>query len=172
MAAVYLGSVSVGGALPSLLSLNSAALAKAQLDLAASVALDASLQISASDPLSALTSAVQFVASGQALAGLTFVTPTDLLNSINLSVSANAAVTASLTVQVDVLSGLANLLSTPGVHAYAMEGPTGSLASDLQTLTSAGLPGGAGPSEQGYGIALLTNSLAAWVALQSVVKTT
>ena len=170
MTAVLIGSLTVGDIVPGFRNANAIRLAAAQQDLAVALAAVASINVQVGDPASLIASAVSFVASGQASAGLALVSPTDLLNALTANLSVNVGLTASLNSAIAGYLAIAAGFSVGGIAAYAIDSTAGATGSDLSAVLTSGLPGGGGSGAHVQGVLLLTESPTAFVALGNAVR--
>jgi hypothetical protein len=132
--------------------------------LAGYIAAQASIAITPPTLAFQLEAALGLVAQLQALVAL------DLPSiSINLSIVAGLIAElelslGSLTAQLNFAISLGLILGTPGVYLVRHSGPVGD-------VLPGGLPGGAGPSQQVEGIAILATDAGAWSAMQALFRT-
>jgi hypothetical protein len=177
MTVEYGGSLTLGQCIPMALA------AQAQLDVAIGVslpslqaklagALAAQLNLTTNPPTLAanLSAALALVASIQAsiVAGLP---------SVDFQLTALAAIIADIELQIGSLTASASfslnflaLLGSPGVRYYLYEGRADQLGSGMTAELSAGLPGGAGPSETIAGVILTANDGGTIEALRTVLR--
>jgi len=169
VSAIYLGSLSVGDVVPAALRMQAGLRANLSASVQAAASVNASLKASVADPASLLASAVHFVGSGQAAAGLALVSPAQLLGSLNTSLSANVALSASLQVQLAPVDALGLLLSTAGVHLYRVDNRVDHVGSDLSAALP---PPGVRGTDSAQALVLMTTEPAVWTALAGVLKAT
>lgn len=171
MTVEYAGALTLGQAIPMANTANVtlAAAANASLpDVQARV--DGLLALSITPPpsLASLIASVQ--ATLDALGALVAAPLPD--------VTATAAALADLQATLGQLSAalsfsvsFGSLLGTAGIHYYVFAGRADALGGEMSAQLSAGLPGGAGPSEHIAGAILLANDAGAISALQTVLRT-
>lgn len=160
MSVTYLGSLTVGGAMPGAAIAIDAALPDIQARLAALAAFTPTAGSFAAN----LSLAQGIVANIQACMSAGLQPP-----SIDAQLAAVAALVADLTAQLNVALEFTNALAVGGVHAYRYSGQAGSLGSEFQAELSGGFPGGSG-SDATNAILLAATVPAAWAALAKVLK--
>jgi hypothetical protein len=169
----YIGGVSVGAAIPSLLS------AQVSLDAELSAKLgelqaraEAVIQIAAGLTVTPISIEASITALTAALAGLQAALT-------NPAASANFTVIADMTAEIALLideveaglaasASLGALCATAGLHMYLLEGDIGQMGNDLQSELAGGMPGGSGPAQEGVAIVLLAGSPVSIAALRTV----
>jgi hypothetical protein len=129
-----------------------------------------------------------------ALAGLILTPPTlatQLVGAINLVTQVTLAITlgvpgvsfqldavvaliaeltatlGSLSAELSIIVGLADLLGMGGVDAYKFEGTCAQLSNQLGDFTNGGFAGG-GPGSSGYAIVLTAGTPELWAALSEI----
>lgn len=170
MTITYAGSITLGEAIPM------AQDATVELDASVGALLpdvqarvDGLLALSIAPP----PSLADLIASAQALLAALQA----LLAAPLPDVSATAAALADLQATLGSLNAslafsvsLGSLLSQAGIHYFVYAGAAGDVGGELAGVLSAGLPGGAGPSEQCAGVILLASDGGAISALQTVMR--
>lgn len=167
MAVVYGGSLTLGAISPQ--------------SLGAQVALDAALGLSMPDFQARLDGALaisiqpppslaSLIASAQALLAalqsLIAAPLPDVAATAALILELQATM-ATLTANLELSVSYGNLLSQAGIHFYAYSGRADALGGEMSSQLSAGLPGGAGGSENIAGVILAANDGGAIAALQA-----
>jgi hypothetical protein len=172
VAVVYGGSLTLGQAIPLANQANAALAASVGLALPDLQArLDGALAISVAPP----PSLADLIASVQAmLAALQTLLAAPLPDvSATLSLIADLQATmATLNANLALSLSFGNLLGSPGIHYYAYFGRADQLGPEMSGHLSAGLPGGAGPSENIAGVILAANDAGAIAALEAVFAAT
>lgn len=165
MSLTYLGSLTVGDALPAVADFN----AQADASLSAQLPdVNARLNGFASIDLTPVTvldliAQIQGILTALNALSIPVITPT-------ISVGAQADLTAQgadLSAGLSASVALGNLLSAAGVHAYAYEGQAFDCGPAVSVATSSGLPGGA-PSDQVFGLLLFTSVPSTAAALKTL----
>ena len=173
MTATYLGSLTIGDALPGAAAVSLAGAAGISAALPDILARLAALQAFAPSPVSftaQLALAQQMVTSIELSISLGVPAP-----SIAAQIAAIAALIASLlatvssiNVQLDLIADFQALLGAAGVHGVAYVGTVGGFASDVSSALS-GVPG-LSSGDACNAITLLTTVPATWVALAQIMK--
>lgn len=156
-----LGSMSIGTLCPSSLSAVASLLGQLQANLSGLLKVQAALTVSPPS-LSANISGVAKVAASLALA---VEGP-----SVTLQISAVASLIAQLQVQVSALVALMASLGTAGVAVYAFDGTASELGTQVSSVTSSGIVGGA-PGDHANALVLATTIPATWLAMQQFFTT-
>lgn len=134
-----LGSVTVGGSIPSLAAAQAALLLQLQASLSAALQVGVSLSVNLADPaafLAQLTLGLSQLSANLAL----FASPP----SISAQASANASLTASLNPAVALQLSLAATLATAGLHLFVYDGTIAGAGATIQGgFDGAGLTGSA-----------------------------
>jgi hypothetical protein len=164
MTTVYLGSLSIGGAVPGV----QGAIVNALGDVQARVTAVASFVPSITPPsISAdIQTNAQILANLNAAATFGIEPP-----SLDLQVSILASSLLLLKAQLDVILDLMNAFGSAGVHAYTYDGTASGLGAEFSTELAAGFPGGA-PSDPTHAILLATTIPATWAAMSQIFKVT
>lgn len=171
MTVAYGGSITLGQAIPAALSaageLN-ASLGVTMPDLQARI--DGLLALSISPPpnLAALVSAAT---SLLAALNLMLAAPIPDMTVVASLLADLQATMGDLTASLSFAATLQANLGTAGIHYYTFAGRAGDFGPQMQAQLSAGLPGGAGPSESIAGAVLLASDGGAIAALQAVLAT-
>lgn len=171
MTVSYLGSLTVGGALPGVSAGVTAGVAGIDAALPDLVSRLAALQSFAPSPVSftaQLGTAKLLVGSLEKAIALGLPAPsiaaqiaavtalvTDLLASVN-----------AVNAQLSILHTLQTRLAAAGVHALAFGGAAGALGAELETAVGA-LPGVA-PGDDAHALVLFTTTPATWAALAAL----
>lgn len=174
MTVSYLGSVTLGQALPIAVS------AQAQL----SIALDSALAELTGKLEGALNVAASLLAPPALTATITATL--QVLASMQLDVGASGGVLqltavlallaevelqlVALDAAVDLSAALIAQLAVAGIHLYTFSGPANTFGPELTAATAAGFPGG-GLSDNANAVVLATSSTSAWAAMQASIKT-
>ena len=172
----YLGSLSIGAAVPGAAALAAAGQAGINLalpDIQARLAALVQFTPQPVDFQAQLILAQQIVASIEAAIALGLAPP-----SIDAQLAIVAALVAELEAaianvhaQLTIIVDIAALLGTAGVHAYAYSGRADDLGGEFAAELVGGFPGG-GPTDSTNALLLATTSGATWTAMQGVFKTT
>ena len=165
MSLVYLGSLTVGEAVPGGVFALAEALPRVQAELAGAVSLQAQLIVTPPTIADSLVFAQQLVASIQAQIALGIQLP-----SVAVQLPIVEALIATLQVSLNGLLLLQNAFSTVGVHAYAYEGQVNAMGSQVSSAFAGGLPGGL-PNDYANALVLVTSIPATWAAIGRVLKT-
>ena len=166
----YVGGITLGQAIPmaDLANVQLAGAVNASLpDIQARI--DGLLAVSVAPP----PSLADLIASAQALLAALQA----LLAAPLPDVAATAAALGELQASLGQLSAalafsadFGSLLSQAGIHYYLFAGQASELGTGIGSALSAGLPGGAGPSEHIAGAILLANDGGAINALRAVLR--
>jgi len=175
MTARYLGSVTVGSALPG----------GVQLAAAGSAAIGASLP-ALNEQLAALVAYVpapiDFTAQLSALKAMITAVETSIAlglpaPSVSVQVAEIGKLIAGLkgqianvSAQLAVISQLQAAFGAAGVHVAAFEGPAGAMAAELGAVLG-GAPG-LGAGDKAHAVLLATTVPATWAALSAMIKAT
>lgn len=171
----YVGSLSIGDAVPGAASAAVAGVAGINGALPDITARIAALLAFTPTPVSfsaQLALAQQTVVSIQAAIAGGF-SPPDISAQIAAVAAELAALQASalaVQAQLAIVVAFQGLLTSAGVHAYAYNGQAGNLGSEFSAELAGGLPGGSGPTEAINALVLATNIGATWAAMSSVFK--
>ncbi len=171
MTATYEGSLTLGQCIPAALD------ASAQLDASVNVTLaDVQARVTALLELSVRPppGLTDLIASAQAMLAALQALAANPLPDVSATAAALAELQATLAQLQASLAFSANLgvlLGTPGIHYFVYAGRADAFGSELGSLLSAGLPGGAGGAENVAGVVLLANDGGAISALQAVLRT-
>lgn len=171
MTVTYAGSITLGDAIPM------AQASTVQLDASVGALLpdvqarvDGLLALSISPP----PSLADLIASAQALLAALqslLATPIPDVTATASALADLQATLGSLTAALAFSADFGGLLAQAGIHYFVYAGAAGDVGSELSGVLSAGLPGGAGPSEQCAGAILLASDGGAIAALQTVLRT-
>lgn len=169
----YLGSISLGAALPGANSVTVAAIAGINAALPDILARIAALQAFAPSPVdfgAQLVLAQQIVTSIQTSIALGIPAP-----SIAAQIAAVAALIADLLASVQAINGhlaivqsFASLLGAAGIHALVFDGDAGAFGGEL--AAELGSVPGLGPYDACNAIVLVTTVPATWAAMSQVFK--
>ena len=173
--ASYVGSMSIGVAVPAGLSACVAGTAGINLalpDIEARLAALASFSPSLGSFAVDLELANQMIASINAAISVG-ITPPSI--SVQLALIAGliadlSAQIVSINAQLSIIVDISGLLATAGLHVYSYRGAVGSFGGTFTTELSSGFPGGT-ILEDCNALVLATSSSVAWTAMQSVFKT-
>lgn len=165
MTVAYLGSLTLGAAVPSLPLAIGASLPTVQGQIAGLLA--AQLQLNASPP-----SLAGFIADLNALlANLTNMLALGIpIPTLSVQLAAVAAALVSLQAQASLLLGYQSALGAAGVFAYAYTGQASALGAGFSTELASGFPGGSS-ADATNALLLATTTPAAWAAIQSIMRT-
>jgi hypothetical protein len=176
MSVTYLGSLSIGDALPGAVAVAAAGVAGIGLalpDIQARLAALASFSPLPVDFAAQLALALQMVASVQTSIALGLSPP-----SIALQIAIIAALVLELeaaivaiSVQLDIVLDFQALLGAAGIHAYAYAGQVQDLGSEMATELAGGVPGGA-PTDASNALVLVTTTPATWTAMGQIFQVT
>jgi hypothetical protein len=174
----YVGSLSIGGAIPGAATAAAAGAAGINLALpdiqARLAALVAFTPQQGSSFAAQLALAQQIVAGVQAAIALGLSPP---------SLSAQIAIVAGLVAaleqavlavhaQLDIVLDFQALLAAAGIHVYAFAGQADELGPALTGELAAGFPGGTGGNQATNALVLATTVPATWAAMSAVFKVT
>lgn len=174
MTTTYVGSLSIGEAVPGLNALGIAGSLGINLalpDIQARLAALLNFQVTPPSLSAQLALATQLVASLQAAIAIGITPP---------SIDAQLAIVAALIVdlqnailsiqaQFNIILDIRGLLNAAGVHAYVYQGPVADMGSELTAELIHGPPGG-GPSDSAQAIVLMTSLGPTWTALAQLLK--
>lgn len=166
-----IGSFDLGSCVPMALAANASlsasidfVLPELTAKLAGFVEMQAAVMLNPPSLASDLEAAIGLVAQLEALielglpsAGIDLTLIAGLIADLQLSLGA-------LSARLSFSVGFGVLLGTPGIYLVHHSGPIGD-------VLPAGLPGGAGPSQQVEGIGVFATDAGAWAAIQSVFRT-
>jgi len=171
MSAHYLGSLTLGGCLPTALT------AAAELDATATIALpelsgklagllnvQAALTIQPPTLNASLSAALKIVAELQASISLGLPGATLQLSALAAIIAEIEASLGSIQAAIALAAALSLQLGTAGVHAYSFTGRADELGPAVRSITIGGLPGGA-PSDFAGAVLFAATAPAARVAL-------
>jgi hypothetical protein len=144
-----------------------APIAAAEADLDAKIAAYADFRPVVALPMLAQLEIAESIVVGFQSCIALGIEPPSLSVQIDLVASALLAVRAELL----LIQNLLALLSA-GVHAYAYDGTAAGFGPEVTAALTAGLPGGAGPTEHVNALVLATNLAASWSAMSAVFKVT
>lgn len=162
MTVSYLGSLTVGAAMPGAVAAIDATLP----DLQARMAALASFAPSTGSFSANLSLANQIVASIQAAITAGIEPP-----SIDAQLAAVAALIADLEASLSFALEIVEAFGVAGIHAYRYSGQAGNLGTEFQAELSGGFPGGTA-TDATNGILLATTVPAAFAALAKILKVT
>jgi hypothetical protein len=176
MTIFYLGSLSVGGAVPgcdAAVSAGISGIGSALDDLVAQLGM---LTAYVPTPISFATQLTQAEAMVTALGAAISLglPPPDITAQIAALASKIAGLTAQIagiTANLTVLTDLQAPLTAAGVHGYGFDGAVNALGGELASELSGGAPGGA-PSDHGNAVVFLTTIPGTWAAMGEVFKVT
>jgi hypothetical protein len=163
MSVTYVGSLTLGQALPSITGV----LATAYTDLAARVAALQGFSPKVIPPDFNLKLAGDILAGVQ-LAIAAGITPP----SISLQLGLVKALLLEVKLQLDGVLKIQTAMGEPGIHVYAYTGRADALGGEFSTELAGGFPGGAGGGDLSSALVLGTNSGLAWNAMATVFKVT
>jgi len=129
----YLGSYSVGGLMPTMVSMLAGVIPRLRGQLAGALRVSGALAVK----LPSLGARVAAV--GRVAAALALQPP-----SVKFNVAANASVIAQLQAQLQLILDLQTAFGAAGVEAFVYDGAAASAAGELNGAIGAGLPGGSG----------------------------
>jgi hypothetical protein len=169
----YLGSLSVGAALP---GAQAAAVAGAAGINAALPSLTGQLAALMAFKPTAISITAQIAQLEAMIGGLTAqlavgLQPPSLVSqlaAIAALVAELEATISGISGQLSIVAAFQSLLSAAGVHAVAFEGPLASFGSDVGTVVATAP--GVSPADQAYAITLVTTLPATWSALAAILK--
>lgn len=176
MSVDYLGSLSIGDAVPAGLAASVAGVAGINLALPDIQArIDSLLAFSpgAVDFAAQLALANQIVLGIQAAisGGLTPPSIAVQIAQIAALIAELLATVTAINVQLGIVVDFQALLGAAGVHGYAFDGDTDQLGPELTTELAGGVPGG-GPTDHANAVVLVTTVPATWAAMAQVFKVT
>lgn len=174
MTTVYIGSLSIGEAVPGAAAAavaGAAGINAALPDILGRLAALAAFAPLPVDFTAQLALAEQMVAS--VTLGISLGIP---VPSIAAQIAAIAALVAdllaavaSINASLEIVVAFQALLGAAGIHAYAYTGVTAGLGADLTTELAGGVPGG-GPTDAANALVLITTTPATWTAMGEVFK--
>jgi hypothetical protein len=132
--------------------------------------LDGALVISIAPPPSLADLIASVNALLAALQALVAAPLPDVSATLALIAELEATIT-QLNVNLALSLSFGQLLGAPGIHFYTYFGRADQVGAEMSGQFSAGLPGGAGPSEHIAGVILAANDGSAIQALQTVFAT-
>lgn len=162
MTVTYLGSLTIGAALPGV----NAALLTAYADLQARVTALAAFAPAPIEFSAQVTLLGQMTANIQTMIALGISPP-----SISAQIAIVAALVAALEAQLSVILGYTNALGVAGLFLYAYAGRADQLGPGFSATLAAGFPGGTG-ADATNALLLATTTPACWAAMQQLFKTT
>jgi|WetSurMetagenome_2_1015567.scaffolds.fasta_scaffold278009_2 hypothetical protein len=157
MSIEYLGSYTIGGLLPSVVSLLAAAQARAVGQLAGAARISGQLAFTLPSIAARVTAAARLAAQ------IALQPP-----SVQFNIGANVALIAALKAQLALIADLFVALGSAGVECYLYDGTAQSFGGEVNGATAQGLPGGA-PSDHMNAFVIATRYPAAWAALCKVL---
>lgn len=152
----YLGSYSVGGLMPQMVSLLAGVIPRLRGQLAGALRVKGTLQVKI-PTLSARVAAVARIAAALALQP----------PSVKFNVAANASVVALLQAQLTLIADLYAAFGAAGVEAFLYEGTATDAAPKINGALGNGLPGGRG-SDQIYALVFATRFPGTFTAMGKV----
>jgi hypothetical protein len=156
-----LGEKTVGGLVPTTLSVFGAYAANLNASLAASGNMKAALNVApptvagTAKIAATLNGALQAVVKGP---------------SLGAAIKVNAAAIVSINAQLAAIAGILAAFGEAGVFAYTYDGTCNTFGTDVQAELVGGLPGGS-PTDHVNALVLVTSIPAAWLALSKVLLT-
>jgi hypothetical protein len=173
VSATYLGSLSIGGAMPGGVAVAAAGAAGINATLPDLESRLASLLSWTPTPivLTAQISALEAMISAiQAQITLGVPAPSLVTQLANLAalVADLSGLIASVQLQLEIVTDFQGWLGAAGVHAFAYDGAVGDLPASLLAAL-AGVPG-LGPADHANAVALVTTVPATWAALSNILK--
>ena len=154
----YLGSFSVGGLLPTLVTLLAGLIPRLQGQLAGVARVQGTIAIKFP------TLDARIAAVGRVAAALALQPP-----GVRVNLSANADLKALLLAQLAIIDDLRIAFGSAGVEVFAFDGP-GSAAGEITAALSGGLPGGS-PGEHIDALILATRFPSTFTAMGKVFVT-
>lgn len=158
----YLGSLTIGGALPAVVDV----LALAYTDLQAKATALAQAVPSFTPPSVQLQLAGDILTAVETNIALGIQSP-----SIDLQITLFLTLLAEVEAQLAVIVGITDLFAVAGVHAYVYDGDADALGGELTTELAGGFPGG-GPTDHTNAIILATTIPSVWAAMSQIFKVT
>jgi hypothetical protein len=174
MTIAYLGSLSVGTAVPGASAAITAGLSGINTALPLLADQLAALQAFIPAPISfaaqlALAQNMVLSINAAITAGLPVPDLAAQIAIILAQIAALIAQLASIQAQVDILTALQSPLAAAGVHGYAFDGQTNQLGSELGGELASGVPGGSG-TDHANALVLVTTIGATWDAMGLILK--
>jgi hypothetical protein len=172
----YVGSLSIGDAVPGAATVAAAGVAgisAALPDITARLEALAAFAPLPVDFTAQLVLAQQMLASVQLGISLGIPVPSIAaqIAAIVALVAELSAALAAINAQLEIIVDFQALLGAAGIHAYAYAGDTDQLGPELTAELAAGVPGGAA-SDPANALVLVTTLSATWTAMGSVFKVT
>lgn len=155
-----LGILTLGECVPIAASAVGAVLPEIQAKLAGALEAQARLAITPPTLAVSLDAAVALVAALEASIAIG-------LPALDFQVAGLIAVIAELQAQISILLALELTLGTPGIAAYAYEGPAAPLGSELQGAVDNDF----GPTAPANALLLVATDAGAWAAMQTALRT-
>jgi hypothetical protein len=175
MTVTYLGSVSVGGAVPGADIAVSAGVAGITVSLPNLEAHIAALQafkpvsvdfvVQKQMAIDVLASVQQSITLGLPVPSIQFQ-----IDLVLAQVDAYLALLNAINAQLKILTDLSLPLMEAGVHVYAYDGPVNQLGSQMGGALAGGVPGGSGGTQHGNAVVMLTTIPTTWAAMGEIVK--
>lgn len=176
MPLVYVGELSIGGAVPGAADAAIAGVAGINLALPDIQQRLAALLAWSPTPVSftaQLALAQAMVSSVTASIALGLPVPSILaqIAIIGALIAELEAAIAAVAVQLGLITAFQVHLGAAGLHVYAYSGPANGLGGAVTVALAGGLPGG-GPTDATNALVLATTIPATWTAMQAVFQTT
>lgn len=132
----YLGSFTVGGLFPTMVSFVAGVVPRLQGQLAGAMRVSGQIVVS-------LPSIAARIALCTRLAAQLALQPP----GVKFNVNANATLIALLQAQLALIAAIRAAFGSAGVEAFLYQGPASTMAADVQTAIGGGLPSGGAPSD-------------------------
>jgi hypothetical protein len=176
MTATYIGSLSLGVAVPGAEAAAVAGIAGINGALPDIEARIAALEAFAPLPVdfgAQLLLAQQTVISIQSALTLGLPVPSidDQIALVAAQLAALLATANAVHAQLSIVTGIKSLLEASGAFAYSVTNTVGGVGSDLSSVLAGGVPGGS-PGDACHALLLLAVSPATWDAMSSLFKVT
>jgi hypothetical protein len=162
MSLTYLGSLSLGAAVPLAATVDAAVVPKLQAEVTGILTAQAAITLNPPSISASLSLAQALVADITAAIALGVTEP-----SLSVQLAALAALLVAVQADLTVALSLQTALLSAGVHAYAYSGPASGLGPSLPDHFPGGLPGDAANA-----LVLATTTPATWVSMQLLFRTT